>query len=173
MPCSRQDALRAFLQEPPQYLPATIPIYSNAGYQILGYAIENITGRHFEDLITNDVFCPLGMENSSYTLPTGKPVHGVIPGNDSASLWNAPQGGAGPAGGIYSTQNDLIKFGQAIMKNAQLSPTVTREWMKPVANTFVWQQQVGRPWEIERWPVAGRIVDVYTKNGDLGARIIR
>ena len=62
----------------------------------------------------------------------------------------------------------MIKFGQAIMKHAQLSPAVTREWMKPVANTFVWQQEVGRPWEIQRWPVAGRIVDVYTKNGDLG-----
>lgn len=171
-PCSRQDALNAFFQEPPQYLPLTTPVYSNAAYQLLGYAIENITSRNFSDLITNDVFCPLGMANSSYTLPNG-PARGIIPGNDTASFWAIPQGDAGPAGGIYSTQNDMAKLGQAILKNTQLSGAVTREWMKPDANTVVWQQNVGKPWEIERWPVGGRIVDLYTKGGDLGgSRIV-
>lgn len=166
-PCAREDALRAFLEEPPQYLPFSNPIYSNAGFQLLGYALENITARNFSDLITNDVFCKLGLDNSSYAL-SDTDVQGIIPGNFTLSAWSLPQGDAGPAGGMYSSQSDLVKLGQAIMKNTQLSGDVVRRWMKPTAHTAVWQQSVGRPWEIARWPVEGRIVDVYTKFGDIG-----
>ena len=79
-----------------------------------------------------------------------------------------PLGDAGATGGIYSSPSDMVKLGQSILNNTQLSPASTRKWLKPWAHTAVWQQAVGLAWEIARWPVDDRIVEVYTKQGDLG-----
>ena len=77
-------------------------------------------------------------------------------------------GDAGAAGGMFSSSRDLVKLGHSILNNAQLSSASTRRWLKPWGHTAVWQQDLGLAWEILRWPVHGRIVDVYTKQGDLG-----
>lgn len=166
-PCTRAEALRAFLQESPVEAVFGTPFYSNGGYQILTYALEAITNRSISDMITNDVFCPLGMDDSSYTLANNS--RGIIPGSLEDSLWPAPLGDAGATGGMYSSSRDLVKLGQSILNNTQLSPASTRRWLKPWAHTAVWQQAMGLAWEITRWPVDDRIVDVYTKQGDFGA----
>ena len=69
---------------------------------------------------------------------------------------------------MYSTQNDMVKLGQAILNGTQVSPADVRRWMKPLTHTAAWQASVGLAWEIARWTVDGRIVDVYTKQGDFG-----
>jgi CubicO group peptidase (beta-lactamase class C family) len=165
-PCTRAEEIRMFLQEAPLEAAFSVPIYSNGGYQILAYALEAITNRTMSDMISNDVFCPLQMGDSSYVLENG--TAGVVPGSVATSGWNMPLGDAGPAGGMYSSPRDMVKLGQSILSNTQLSPAATRRWLKPWASTSVWQQVVGLAWEIARWPVKGRVVDVYTKQGDLG-----
>ena len=165
-PCTRGEELRMFLQEAPLEAAFSVPIYSNGGYQILAYALEAITNRTMSDMLSNDVFCPLQMGESSYVLENG--TAGVIPGSVATSGWSMPLGDAGPAGGMYSSPRDMVKLGQSILRNTQLSPAATRKWLKPWASTSVWQQAIGLAWEIARWPVDGRVVDVYTKQGDLG-----
>ena len=155
-----------FLQEAPLEAAFSVPIYSNGGYQILAYALEAITNRTMSDMLSNDVFCPLQMGESSYVLENG--TAGVIPGSVATSGWSMPLGDAGPAGGMYSSPRDMVKLGQSILRNTQLSPAATRKWLKPWASTSVWQQAIGLAWEIARWPVDGRVVDAYTKQGDLG-----
>lgn len=165
-PCTRAESIRAFLQEAPVEAAFSTPIYSNGAYQILTYALEAITNRTMSDMITDDVFCHLGMEDSSYALKANS--SGIIPNNTSSSFWNVPLGDAGATGGVFSSSRDMVKLGQSILNNTQLSPASTRKWLKPWAHTAVWQQAVGLAWEIARWPVDDRIVDVYTKQGDLG-----
>jgi CubicO group peptidase (beta-lactamase class C family) len=165
-PCTRAESIRAFLQEAPVEAPFSTPIYSNGAYQILTYALEAITNRSISDMITDDVFCPLHMDDSSYAFKHN--ASGIIPGTVQTSLWNAPLGDAGATGGMYSSSRDMVKLGQSILKNTQLSPTTTRKWLKPWAHTAVWQQAVGLAWEIARWPVDDRIVDIYAKQGDFG-----
>lgn len=165
-PCTRAESIRAFLQEAPVEKAFTTPIYSNGAYQVLTYALETITNRTMSDMITDDVFCPLDMNDSSYALKAN--ASGIIPGTVEKSFWNAPLGDAGATGGMFSSSRDMVKLGQSIMNNTQLSPASTRRWLKPWAHTAVWQQAMGLAWEIARWPVDDRIVDVYTKQGDLG-----
>jgi D-alanyl-D-alanine carboxypeptidase len=50
--------------EPP-YAPGAHWQYSNTGYQLLGYALENIEGARFSQVIRRRVLEPLGMANSS------------------------------------------------------------------------------------------------------------
>lgn len=133
---------------------------------LLTYALEAITNRTVSDMIADDVFSPLGMDDSSYALEND--TRGIIPGSLDLSGWSFPLGDFGGAGGMYSSPRDLVKLGQSILNNTQLSPASTRRWLKPWAHTAVWQQAMGLAWEITRWPVDNRIVDVYTKQGDFG-----
>lgn len=79
-------------------------------------------------------------------------------------------------GGMFSTAADLTTVGQSILTSSHLAPSLTRQWLKPVAHTADLHMSVGTPWEIYRMQLplspttsAARIVDLYTKNGDLGA----
>jgi CubicO group peptidase (beta-lactamase class C family) len=74
-------------------------------------------------------------------------------------------------GGMYSSASDLAKFGGDILSSAQLSPSITRRWMKPLAHTSALTLSVGAPWEI--WRIksnisTGHIIDLYTKGGSIG-----
>jgi len=49
----------------PTYAPGTHWQYSNTGYQLLGYALENIEGSRYSKIIQRRVLQPLGMTSSS------------------------------------------------------------------------------------------------------------
>lgn len=75
------------------------------------------------------------------------------------------------AGGMFSSTSDLSAFAEGVLNNRFLSPRRTREWMKPRSHTSSWGYSVGAPWEIlrsDQLTADGRIVDLYTKSGDLG-----
>jgi CubicO group peptidase (beta-lactamase class C family) len=50
------------------YAPGEKHEYSNMGYGILGYLIEQISGLNFNEYIKQNIFIPLGMVNSSFHL---------------------------------------------------------------------------------------------------------
>lgn len=75
------------------------------------------------------------------------------------------------AGGVFSSVADMLLLAEGILSNKFLSPVQTRKWMKPISNTASWGYQVGAPWEILRGDnitADGRLIDVYTKSGDIG-----
>lgn len=75
-------------------------------------------------------------------------------------------------GGFYSSTEDLTNFGKAILEHRLLSPLETRKWMKPTEHTSSLGLSIGEPWEIMRTQGLtsdGRVIDLYTKSGDLGS----
>lgn len=65
----------------------------------------------------------------------------------------------------------MLLLADGILSNKFLTPVQTRKWMKPEANTASWGYQVGGPWEIlksDNITSDGRLIDIYTKSGDLG-----
>ncbi|RKU44012.1 hypothetical protein DL546_007308, partial [Coniochaeta pulveracea] len=90
----------------------------------------------------------------------------VIPKGDSA--WFQDTGGEAPTAGLYSSSLDLARFSQAVLQNRQLSPAITRRWMKPTSHTASLSLSIGSPWEIHRTRsniTDGRVIDLYTKSG--------
>jgi CubicO group peptidase (beta-lactamase class C family) len=77
-----------FLNRHPVFPTQYTPIYSNAAFHILGYALEEITGDSFENIMKRDVFGPLGLSNSGVRKP-GEGV-GVIP--SGATEWDTDVG---------------------------------------------------------------------------------
>jgi CubicO group peptidase (beta-lactamase class C family) len=94
--------------------------YSNANYIVLGAVIENATGEQWEDLITREIFAPLGMSNSGFGPPgeTGMQIQpwghvdqggswrAIDPGHDDAESALA----IGPAGTIHTTLRDFTGY---------------------------------------------------------------
>lgn len=157
--------------QPPNFLPWTTPGYSNDGFILLGIAISNITGKSMATIYRESIFEPLGMTSSNSSAPTGKAelARSVIAGDFTYGF--ALEGGLStPSGGLFSTVNDLAKFGVGILNSTLFPADLTRKWMKPITHTASLSYSVGAPWEISRYihPSTGKVTDLYTKLGDSG-----
>lgn len=142
------------------------PVYSNTAFQILGYALENITGQPMHELFNQHLVGPLNLTSTSYG-PPSTPDASVIPYNTTISWWSADLLDLAPAGGYFSSTGDMRKFGRAMLGSAQLEPAVTRRWMKPHSFLSDRDAAVGAPWEIYRAPGEPAVM-MMTKAGDLG-----
>ncbi|KPM42353.1 hypothetical protein AK830_g4180 [Neonectria ditissima] len=144
-------------------------------YQILAYALEAMTNKTFEESFSASLLDPLGLHRTTLEAPKND-SNAVIPGNKTSSWWDLRLGGASPYGGMFSTAADLTTLAQSILRSRILPDHTTRAWLKPLSHTSELQMSVGMPWEIRRLtlPISPkskqtRVVDLYTKNGMLGA----
>ena len=72
---------------------------------------------------------------------------------------------------MYSSLHDMTVAGRSMLASTLLSPAQTRRWLKPRSHTSSLTGSVGLPWEIQRGPVSAtipRVIDAYTKGGNLG-----
>ncbi|NHJ49148.1 MAG: beta-lactamase family protein [Asgard group archaeon] len=100
--------------------PGTITSYSNYGFTLMGYIIEQVSGKTFEDYIEDEIFFPLGMNSSTFKepLPT---VHMLT--NMSTGFFESGYPGffeylsVVPAGSCSSTATDMAKFMIALLDN--------------------------------------------------------
>ncbi|MGJ8697820.1 MAG: serine hydrolase domain-containing protein [Verrucomicrobiaceae bacterium] len=114
----RSVILETVAARKPEHAPGTKYLYSNTGYIIAGAVIEELLNTTWEKAIVEEVFEPLGIESAGFGAPEGSKSprgHLVRDGKRTA----APTGYAGdnpaiygPAGGLYLTLEDWVKFGQ-------------------------------------------------------------
>ncbi|MBU0639384.1 MAG: beta-lactamase family protein [Planctomycetes bacterium] len=117
--------------------------YSNAGFYFLGALIEKVTGQDYYDYIREHVYRPAGMTNSdSYDMD--RPIPNLAIGytkqqTPDGSVWtnNTFQHTirGGPAGGGFSTVEDLRKFDQALRHNKLLGAKYTELLWTPKPNS--------------------------------------
>ena len=170
--CPKDQYFQALTKRPPVFSPWTTPIYTNEGFDLLSLALENITGRSYSTMFQEDMIKPLAM--NSTTLQLNDLSRAVIPGGNTSQSYGSYLStvtNALASGGVYSTINDLAKFGVSILNSTLLSPQETREWLKPISHTGSLQFSVGRPWEIFRIThrISGRVSDLYAKEGTGGS----
>lgn len=82
----------------PAHEPGTAHFYSSTNYLLLGLVLEEVTGRPVTDLLTDIYFTPLGMRDTTHRRPEPS--------------W--PRGGTA---GIETSLPDLLKAGQAILRD--------------------------------------------------------
>jgi CubicO group peptidase (beta-lactamase class C family) len=73
---------------------SSTPLYSNAGYQILGYALEAIAQKPFQDILMERIIKPLGLSHSSHSMPA--PSLAVVPSDMTSSQFDLDIGDAIP-----------------------------------------------------------------------------
>ncbi len=122
-----------------QFEPGTDWSYSNFGPIVLGIIIENVTGMSYYDYIEKNIYKPAGMINSG-CFPIDQPVPNLAMGftkhnydETIGDTWRINyfmhSARGGPAGGGYSTVEDLLAFANALknhkLLNAAYTDTVT------------------------------------------------
>jgi len=173
--CPATLYLQGVASRAPTFLPWSSPGYANNGFTLLGLAMSNVTNQNISQLFQNKILTPLSMR-SSY--PDPPPVseypRSVILGPDAqASGFSQENGIFVSSGGVFSTTNDLARFGTGILNSTLMEREKTRRWLKPVAYTARLQISLGAPWEILRYvhdsgSTKNKVTDLYTKLGDSG-----
>ena len=120
------ELIDMFKYEPMDFSPGDEFKYNNSGYVILGYIIERVTGRSYEDYIEKEFFEKLGMHNSHYGEPDEIAqirAHGYAP-DKNGDFINAPSISMSQpyaAGSIVSTTADLNKWNEAVFNHELVS----------------------------------------------------
>jgi len=106
--------------------------YSNAGYMVLGLIIERVTGEDYFDYVIKHIYERAGMVNTDtyetdHVVPNcavGYTTFGAEPGMVKNNLFMHVVKG-GPAGGGYSTVEDLLNFSNALLDHTLLTAEYT------------------------------------------------
>ncbi|MFL6207350.1 MAG: serine hydrolase domain-containing protein [Pyrinomonadaceae bacterium] len=119
-----KDYLPLFAAEPLAFAPGTQNQYSNGGYIVLGAIIEQVTGQDYYEYVRAHIFQPAGMTDTDWyeadqptpNLASGYTREGA--GGPSGSprrnnIYTRPAKGS-PAGGGYSTAEDMLKLARAL-----------------------------------------------------------
>ena len=104
----------------------------NSGSDILGVLISRVAGTSLEEVLRERIFVPLGMNDTSFSVPESKldrlassywtnPATGEFEIFDGIedSRWASPPVFASGAGGLVSTVDDLLAFGQMMLGEGQ------------------------------------------------------
>jgi CubicO group peptidase (beta-lactamase class C family) len=115
--------------------PGTRFVYSNWGYILLGYVIEQISGLPYATFLQRHVFTPAGMTSSGYAdrravlhkrAASYAIEHGTLTNASFLDLEDAYA-----AGGLYSTVEDLLCWDRTLMDGTVLSHTSLAAMLTP------------------------------------------
>jgi len=153
--------------------PGTKMAYSNFGYVIAGVMMEQVTGESWEDLMTTQVFKPLGMTTAGFGAPgaddkqsatatqpwghqwTGdanRPIEPWLKMADNPALLR-------PAGGIHVSLNDWAKFAAAHLAGGLGGDEMfhkAESWR--MLHVDAYKQQYSMGWVVGQRPWAGGVV---------------
>lgn len=132
------DFLATVSDQSPQFEPGARFSYSNTGFIVLGKLIEKVSGMSYYDYVREKIFKPAGMNSSDcYEMDREEP--NLATGYTRMSnVTNRPEPGprrnnyflhsvkGGPAGGGFSTVQDLLRFDRALRSGKLLSPQMTQ-----------------------------------------------
>lgn len=123
---SLTDAMNVFKNRKLLFKPGTQYSYSTYGYVVLGVLIERVSGVSYEDYMQKNILDKAGMKH------TGIEKFGIHISNKS-SLYHRNRKGKIksatvnnlsnriPGGGFYTTLEDILKFGDAVINNLLIS----------------------------------------------------
>jgi len=140
-PANREMMMALFRDKPFDFSPGTGWNYSNSGYSLLGYIIEAVTKKPYEQAVRKYIFTPLGMTHSGFDfthLKNKEKATGYFELNDKETV-PAPivdSTVSYSAGAIYSTTGDLYLWHKALQKNIILSKVQQDKAYTPVKNKY-------------------------------------
>jgi len=145
---NREMMMALFKDKPLDFSPGSSWSYSNSGYSLLGYIIEAVTKKPYEQAVRKYIFTPLKMTHSGFDfthLKSNEKAIGYFKLNDKEKE-EAPivdSSVSFSAGAIYSTIGDLYLWHKALQKNSILSREQQEKAYTPVKNRY------GYGWSID------------------------
>ena len=134
--------------------------YSNVGFNLLGYLIEEIRGEPFPNYLRNELFLPIGMENTTFLRMHLPAQAEVAPGYEFYEGEDYPyeQGDITnvASGNLYATIEDMGKFVQFIFRDGEangvklLAPETLQEMFVEQASSARDPHTMGLGWKMNR-----------------------
>jgi len=136
------DFLGLFKDDPLSFEPGTKAQYSNAGYVVLGKIIEAASGQDYYRYVREHIYKPFGMNDSDHyelDIPIPNLAMGYTRMDEKGQLLKGPRRSnlfhigvkGSPAGGGYSTVDDMLKFCTALRGHKLLNPKYTELVLQP------------------------------------------
>ena len=124
-PLSIEDGLAKFEKSKLKFKPGTDYLYSSYAYNLLGVAMEKVSKRSFEDLMKLYVTNPVGMSNTIADKGKYDTIQssGFFESNGKGRIKKSKPVYMAmklPSGGMLSTSEDLVAFGNAYAYNRLL-----------------------------------------------------
>ncbi|HVJ80026.1 MAG TPA: serine hydrolase domain-containing protein [Planctomycetia bacterium] len=131
-----EDYFPLFTGEKLQFEPGTRFRYSNAGFMVLGAIVQRASGMDYFDYVRQHIYQPAGMTGSDcFELDTDVPNLAVGytrgPGNQVKNNLFMHVIKGGPAGGGYSTVEDLHRFAIALCDGKLIRADTLKQWTTP------------------------------------------
>jgi CubicO group peptidase (beta-lactamase class C family) len=163
-PSPPQQTIARFKDLPLDFQPGEQWSYSNSGYIVLGYIIEQVSCQSYEDFLQQSIFTPLNLGNTGYdhnstSVAVGYPDRYSIQPAEFIDM-SIPYA----AGALYSTVEDLYRWEQSL-STEQLVPWVYLDDMfaPHAAIPERWGSSYGYGWFIGK--ERGRLINVH--GGDI------
>jgi len=150
-----KDVLELMLKTDSTYFkPGSQHRYSNTGYALLALTVEKISGMPFRDFLRENIFNPLGMENTlAYENGINEVknrAYGYSINNRSVELTDQSITSAVLGdGGIYSSLNDLYKWDQALYTDKLIDKKYLDESWSPGITSEKKEFPYGYGWHLE------------------------
>lgn len=125
-PLTPLQIIAHFRDVPLEFAPGTTWKYSNSGYFLLGYIIEQVSGLSYEAFLQKNILTPLNLSDTGYNHNSNGVAIGYM---DITETPAEPEDPSLPyaAGALYSTVEDMNRWEQALTTNALLPATSRAE----------------------------------------------
>jgi D-alanyl-D-alanine carboxypeptidase len=126
-PISKADLLVRLAKGPPDFEPDTMHRYSNSGYSVLGFVIEKVTGRAYEDVVKERIISRVGLNDTYVTATPIDVAKGeALTYRAFADGWRQSNSENHPtirfaAGSIVATTGDMARFIKAVFDGKLIS----------------------------------------------------
>jgi CubicO group peptidase (beta-lactamase class C family) len=135
------ELVARFKDKPLDFEPGTEFRYSNSGYVLLGYILEQVSGEPYAKFVQENLFTPLGMADTGVdrsNVVLSKRAEGYEPhsngGHNVAGYINMSIPFS--AGSLYSTTGDLLKWEQGLFGGKLLKPESLKKMTTPYQSNY-------------------------------------
>ena len=132
---TRKDVVAGINAQPFDFAPGSAWSYSNAGYMLLGYAIESITGTAYPDFFHSEFALPLGLIDTgvcgTHNLP--RPDGYGLFGGKAVRLPAVHPSGLISSGSVCSTASDLTRWAHLLATGRVMLPASYAKMTTPVS----------------------------------------
>ena len=136
------DRMIAMMKEKPlEFTPGSKFSYSNSNYILLGYIIQKVSGKPYEQMVRELIFTPLQMNQSGFDFRNLKDTNRVVGylAIDNKLQLPAPivdSSASFAAGAIYSSADDLYKWHKALYTDKVISKASIEKAFTPKLNKY-------------------------------------
>lgn len=151
------------------FQPGSFYSYNNAGFYLVGHIIQKLTGKAYEDVLTEELFAPLGLNHTVIhpedALNRAWAAGHTVDRTRGVSLTTTPHlpRHVNAAGGVLQSIGDLLTFAQMHVNLGEINGTRiisaenARLMQQPLIDADTWHRSYGIGWSIYQRPTGTSI----------------